>query len=96
MPNVEREVLDMFLHDHLILPEFLIALLFAAVLTGLTIALKDALEARRLAKRKHPLSAREAFEIADEQEGVTDFHTTIARKKTNIPTLGDADDDDPD
>jgi len=41
----------MFLHGHLILPEFLIALLFAAVLTALTIALKDALEARRLAKR---------------------------------------------
>ena len=65
----------MFLHGHLILPEFLIALLFAAVLTALTIALKDALEARRLGKRKHPLLAREAFEIADEQEG-----TTMAQK----------------
>jgi hypothetical protein len=80
VPNDEREILDMFLHDHLILAEFLIVLLFAAVLTALTIALKDALEARRLAKRKHPLSAREAFEIADEQEGVTDSHTTMPRK----------------
>jgi hypothetical protein len=87
VPNDEAKVLNMFLHDHLIFPEFLIVLLFAVVLIALTIARKDALEARRLAKRKHPLLAREALEIADEQEG-----TTMARKNKH-PDVGRYDDD---
>ena len=70
----------MFLQDHLMLREFLIVLLFLAALVGLTITVINVLEARYTAKRKHCLLAREAFEIADEQEGVTDSHTTIARK----------------
>jgi hypothetical protein len=52
-----------------------IILLCAAALIALTIALKDALKARRIAKGERCLSAGEAdraFDIADEQEGVTD------------------------
>lgn len=51
-----------------------IILLCAAALIALTIALKDALQARHISKGEHCLSAREAdraFDIADEQEGVT-------------------------
>ena len=50
-----------------------IILLCGAAFIALTIALKDALKARRIAKGE--LLAREAyraFDIADEQEGVTD------------------------
>ena len=51
-----------------------IILLCAAAFIALTITLKDALKARRTAKDEHCLLAREAyraFDIADEQEGVT-------------------------
>jgi hypothetical protein len=51
-----------------------IILLCAAAFIALTIALKDALKARRTAKDEHCLLAREAyraFDIADEQKGVT-------------------------
>jgi hypothetical protein len=51
-----------------------IILLCAAAFIALTIALKDALKARRIAKGERCLSAGEAdraFDIADEQEGVT-------------------------
>jgi hypothetical protein len=52
-----------------------IILLCAAAFIALTIALKDALKARRIAKDEHCLLAREAyraFDMAHEQEGVTD------------------------
>ena len=51
-----------------------IILLCAAAFIALTIALKDALKARRTAKDEHCLLAREAyraFDIADEHKGVT-------------------------
>lgn len=49
-----------------------IILLCAAALIALTIALKDALQARHISKGEHCLSAREAYRaFDDEQEGVT-------------------------
>jgi hypothetical protein len=74
-PEDRGEAVDMHLHDHLMLPEFPIMLLVVAALIALTIALKDALKGRHIAKGEHCLLAREAhraFDIADEQEGVID------------------------
>jgi hypothetical protein len=69
----EGGAIDMFLHDHLnfMLP---IVLLVAFALIALTIALKDALDRRHIAKGEDGLlapGAYRAINIADEEEGIT-------------------------